>query len=93
MSLYTKDNGHWWTQTCDSCGGAFGCFPPDDPEAEVDWTCETCVKKNAQIKAFADALEHVRKASVNERVWNDATGKIDDMQAIVAKALKGVGRL
>lgn len=46
-----------------------------------------------QIKALADALEHVHKASVNERVWNDATGKVDDMQKIVAHALLAVGRL
>lgn len=37
------------------------------------------------------ALLHVSRASINERVWNDATGKIDDLQAIVRAALTKAG--
>lgn len=50
-------------------------------------------RKDATIKALADALEHVSKSSVNERVWNEATDKVDDMQEIVRAALRLAGRL
>lgn len=50
-------------------------------------------KQEETIKALADVLEHVSKASVNERVFNDATGKVDDMQKIVRDALRLAGRL
>lgn len=39
------------------------------------------------------ALHHVMKASVNERVWNEGAGRVDDMKAICRAALKKAGAL
>lgn len=62
-------------------------------DAQIGELSAALVAERDRVKALADALEHVHKASVNERVWNDATGKVDDMQKIVATALRLVGRL
>lgn len=45
------------------------------------------------IKVLVDALGHVRKAGVNKRTWNEDTGKFDNMQMVVLRALRHAGRL
>lgn len=42
---------------------------------------------------MARALLHVARSSINERVRNDATGRVDDMQIIVQAALRKAGVL
>jgi hypothetical protein len=49
-------------------------------------------KQAEQIRALVEALEFVQKSSVNERTWNEVTGEVDDMKAIVAAALAKAGR-
>lgn len=85
---------------------AVGC---GNPEHGPEWGCwkvknatggivlrdvdEATAERYAAFPDMARALIHVLNSSVNERTWNEETGKVDDMKTIVRAALIKAGVL
>lgn len=42
MGRYLLEGDTLWMRTCEVCGGAWRCAPPEDSGASPNWTCERC---------------------------------------------------
>lgn len=97
----TKPHGQWERIP----GNTIGRIRVDDAVeitiSVAPWRCPTEAEATERVRRaealllavpkMVEALLRVRGASVNERTWNEAEGRVDDMQAAVAEALRVAG--
>jgi hypothetical protein len=62
MGRYLLEGDSLWMRTCDSCGGAWRCAPPENSGASPGWTCGTC----QHVSDLEKSLENARKERDDE---------------------------